>query len=244
MDNSEKVLKGKVVVVTGAGRGIGQGLAIGFARAGASVVCAARTMSDIEKTANDILALGEKAIAVQTDVTCTESVSNLFAKSAEAFGGIDILIINAGGNFENAAIENSNLENWKQTVDLNLYGAYYCAHFAIPYLKQRAAAKIIMIGAGKRGFSGFSAYCCAKAGARMLMNILGQELLPYKISVNELSPGPVQTVKNYDADKNNKILENEWHKLPEDVVPLALFLATQPEMGPTAQSFSLLRSDI
>lgn len=248
MDQNYKVLKGKVAVVTGAGRGIGKAIAIAYAKAGAKVVCAARTTSEIEETVNEISGLGEKALAVRTDVTCIESVSNMFERAVGHFGGIDILVINAGANYDRETVEKSNIEDWKRTLDVNLSGAYYCAHFAIPFLKHRGAGKIITIGSGlgHRGSTGGSAYSCSKAGLWMLTRILAQELLQYNISVNELIPGPVQTSIDDNAKAGNskvKTMESEWQKQPEDVIPLALFLATQPDIGPTAQSFSLMRRD-
>lgn len=118
---------------------------------------------------------------------------------------------------------------------------------AIPYLRQRGAGKIITIGSGlgHNGRAGGSAYACAKAGVWMLTRIAAQELWRDSISVNELIPGPVDTgPPNDEPDDTAALLgDSEWLKRPEDVVPLALFLATQPTIGPTAQSFSLMRRD-
>lgn len=244
----EKTLYGKTAVITGAGRGIGKAIAIAYARAGAKVVCAARSYEEIEKTVVEISASGGQGIAVKTDVTCIEEVNSMCEAAVKEYGGIDILVINAGANYDRQNVENSDLENWRKTMEVNLFGACYCAHAAIPYLKQRGAAKIITIGSGlgHRGFSGGSAYSCSKAGLWMLTRILAQELLQYNISVNELIPGPVQTsIDDNDGGGKNvvKSIESEWQKQPEDVVPLALFLASQPEVGPTAQSFSLMRRD-
>lgn len=246
--NTEKVLQGKVAVITGAGRGIGKAIAAAFGKAGADIVCAARTLSEIKKTVNDINSLGGRALAVETDVTCIESVNNMFETASGYFGGIDILVINAGANYDRETVENSNLENWKRTMDVNLYGAFYCARSVIPYMKLRGTGKIITIGSGlgHRGYAGGSAYSCSKSGLWMLTRILAQELMQYKISVNELIPGPVQTSIDDNAKKSsNKItaMESEWLKQPEDVTNLALFLASQPDIGPTAQSFSLMHRD-
>ena len=195
----------KVAVITGAGRGIGKAIAISYAKAGANIVCAARTYIEIENTANEILRFGEKALAVKTDVTSIESVNNMFERAVEYFGGIDILVINAGANYDRETVENSKLDNWKRTLDVNLFGAYYCAHLAIPYFKQRGAGKIITIGSGlgHRGYAGGAAYSCSKAGLWMLTRILAQELMQYKISVNELIPGPVQTSIDDNAKAGN-----------------------------------------
>ena len=159
-----------------------------------------------------------------------------------------MLVINAGANYDRETVENSNMDNWIKTMELNLFGAYYCAHYAVPYLKQRGAGKIITMGSGlgHKGFPGSSAYSCSKAGLWMLTRILAQELLDYNISVNELIPGPVETSIDDGVEEGKSIvrtMDSEWHKQPEDVVPMALFLAGQPDKGPTAQSFSLMRRD-
>lgn len=239
-------LSGKVAVVTGAGRGIGRAIALAYAQAGASLVCAARTASEIEQTAAGITAAGGRAIAVPCDVTDENSVRELFRKTREACGGVDIVVINAGANYDRETVEASNPTNWQRTIDVNLTGAYLCAQAAIPCLKARGAGKIIMIGSGlgHKGCAGGAAYACSKAGLWMLTRVLAKELWQYNISVNELIPGPVNTAIDDNAKKSTVMgVESEWVKRPEDVVPLALFLASQPDVGPTAQSFSLMRRD-
>ena len=243
-------LSGKVVLVTGASRGIGKAIASGYANAGASVCCVARTLSDLDQTVAEIRSDGGTAISVQADVTDYDSVVQAFDTAAREFGGIDIVVINAGGNYDDSHdIESSSPEQWANTVQVNLIGSYHTAHAAIPHLKERGGGKIIAIGSGlgHRGRPGESAYAAAKAGLSMLMRVLAQELWPHSISVNELIPGPVLTerVAQTFADRPDSVfrIDSEWIKTPEDVVPLALFLATQPEKGPTGQTFSLMRRD-
>ena len=131
-----------------------------------------------------------------------------------------------------------------------MIGAYYCARVAIPYLRQRGAGKIITVGSGigHRGLPSSSAYACSKAGLWMLTRVLAQELWQFNISVNELVPGPVITDRTQDMQDARQdtvfAIDSEWIKTPEDVVSLALFLATQPDKGPTAQSYSLMRRDM
>jgi 3-oxoacyl-[acyl-carrier protein] reductase len=171
----------------------------------------------------------------------------MFQKTAAQFGGLDILVINAGALHERKYVVDSRPENWRATVEVNLIGAYYCAKTAIPHLRRRGAGKIITVGSGvgHRGRAGNSAYACSKAGLWMMTRVLAQELWQDNISVNELVPGPVKTAMNVDvsAQGGSSLAESEWMKTPEDLVPLAMFLATQPDIGPTAQSFSLLRRD-
>jgi 3-oxoacyl-[acyl-carrier protein] reductase len=241
-------LKGKAAVVTGAGRGIGRAIAVAYGRAGAAVGCAARTAAEIEDAAREIRESGGQSLAVQTDVTRPEEVRRLFGEATKQFGGLDILVINAGGNYDRRTVEESHAEDWLATLNLNLVGAYYCARAAIPHLKRRGAGKIITIGSGlgRRGAAGGSAYACSKAGLWMLTRVLAKELWADNISVNELIPGPVRT--SIDDGQTapppgNLGFESEWVKTPEDVTELALFLAAQPEPGPTAQSYSLMRRD-
>ena len=100
-------------------------------------------------------------------------------------------------------------------------------------------------GLGHRGMPNVAAYSCSKAGLWMLTKILAQELAPYNICVNELIPGPVNTNMSSpeEGEFRTQLKNIEWFKNPTDVVPMALFLATQPVKGPTAQSFSLMRRD-
>lgn len=242
-------LAGKVAVITGAGRGIGRAIAVGFAAEGASVCCSARTKSEIDEVARVIESGGGSALAVQADVTRQADVEAMHKAAAERFGGIDIVVVNAGGNLERRRIDDGDAEAWTSTIDLNLKGAYYTAKSALPYLKRRGGGKIITIGSGigHNGQIGSSAYACAKAGLWMLTRVLAQEVWQHNISVNELVPGPVVTPGATAAwaqeERSVNAIDSEWVKEADDVLPLAMFLATQPVKGPTAQSFSLMRRD-
>jgi NAD(P)-dependent dehydrogenase (short-subunit alcohol dehydrogenase family) len=248
LPTTDQTLHRKVAIVTGAGRGIGHTIAMAYARAGAAVCCAARTATELEATVQAITAAGGQALAVPTDVSQLAAVQHMVQTTVATFGGLDILVINAGVNPDRRSIEDSNPAAWQVTLEVNLLGAYYCAHAAIPALKQRGAGKIITIGSGlgHRSPAGNAAYACSKAGLWMLTRVLAQELWPYNISVNELIPGPVLTSMDGQlASQRQGVfgIDSEWVKTPEEVVPLALFLATQPTIGPTAQSFSLMRRD-
>jgi len=238
-------LDGKVVIITGAGRGIGQGIALGFAQEGAQIVCAARTQSQIDATVTQIHELGASAIALQTDVTSAESVSAMYEKTLASYGKVDIVIANAGGTISHDPVETDVIEDFVGTIQLNLIGAYYTAKFAIPYLKEKGG-QIIMMGSGlghRAGGKGYAAYSTAKAGLWMFTRALAAELREYPICVNELIPGLVQVVEDDTPPSADSPLSLEWYKKPADVVPLALFLATQPFTGPSGQSFSLMRRD-
>ena len=254
MEKASNALGGKVAVITGAGRGIGQAVAKAYAAAGAKVVCAARTQSQIDDTVHQIEAAGGSALAVRTDVTHYESVQAMVRAAIDTYGGLDIMFINAGGalDYNKNMVGEGSVEAWMGTLNLNLAGAYYCAREAVPHMKAQKSGKIIAVGSGlgHKGAAGASAYAAAKAGLWMLVRVLAQELAPYNVSVNELIPGPVNTfltIKEFGAEADPDTIAGhmgtEWIKEPADIVPLAMFLASQPEKGPTAQSYSLLRRD-
>ncbi len=241
-----RFLDGQVAVVTGAGRGIGRAIARAYAGAGAAVVCAARTRPEIEAVAGEIEAAGGRGRAIPTDVTDRDAVEHLFDAAAQAFGGVDLVVINAGSNDAQGPLAETDPDLWRSTLEVNLLGAYYCARAAVPHLKRRGGGKIITIGSGigHRGGPDTSAYACSKAGLWMLTRVLAQELRQDHVSVNELVPGPVRTSLDSRFDTRPRApYAGEWIKDPEDVVPLALFLAQQSNDGPTAQSFSLMGRD-
>ncbi|SIO70958.1 3-oxoacyl-[acyl-carrier protein] reductase [Burkholderia sp. GAS332] len=237
----DTTLRGQVAVITGAGRGIGRAIALAYAKAGAAVVCSARSGGEIDETVALITSQGGRAIAIASDVANYESVEALFSGAVQAFDGVDIVLANAGVGTVTGTVEHSDPKIWKEVIDVNLVGAFNTARAAIPHLRRRGAGKLILMGSGlrQRPNANLSAYGCSKAGMWLLTQTLALELLDANISVNELIPGPVRTAM---TDFGGKCQFNEeWLKEPEDVVPLAMFLASQPDGGPSAQSFSLMR---
>ncbi len=234
-------LQGKVAVITGAGRGIGRAIALAYARAGAAVVCSARSQGEIDDTCALITRAGGTATACVADVGDGAAVQALFAHAVQAHGGVDIVVANAGVNGQRRKVEHADAAEWARTIQVNLLGVFHTAHAAIPHLRARGSGKIIVTGSGMRkgASAGGSSYAVSKIGVWKLVEVLAVELQEYNISVNELIPGPVKTAMTGFGE--TRFPAGEWVKEPEDVVPLALFLASQPDIGPTAQSFSLMR---
>jgi len=244
----DQVLAGKIALITGSGRGIGRAIAIAYAAHGAQVICSARSVDEIKDTAAQIKDAGGQACAVRADIAKEQDVDALFAAATEHFGGLDLLVVNAGVHASHEAVAESDPQTWWHTIETNLFGAYLCCRAAIPLLRARGGGKIITIGSGMghKGLANNTAYCCSKAALSMLTRTLAQEVQKDQISVNELIPGPVKTALTGHAHPRKDSvasIDGEWRKEPADVVPLALFLATQPHIGPTAQSFSLMRRD-
>jgi 3-oxoacyl-[acyl-carrier protein] reductase len=245
---SVQPLAGKIAVVTGAGRGIGRAIAVGYARAGAAVCCAARSEAEIAETVRAITTAGGRATYVTTDVTQYAAVERLFGHAASHFGGVDLVVINAGTSTENKSVEEADPIKWRSSIDVNLIGAFHTAKAAIPHLRKRGSGKMILLGSGMghRSNATRSAYATSKAGLWMLARVLAQELAAHGICVNELVPGPVMTdfIRGRETQIRAAGGSVEWFKEPEDVVPLAVFLAAQPRNGPTGQCFSLGRREL
>ncbi|MFT5370286.1 MAG: 3-oxoacyl-[acyl-carrier protein] reductase [Candidatus Latescibacterota bacterium] len=242
-------LQNKVALVTGSGRGIGKAIAIAYAKAGAHLALSARSTDQLNQTAEEIQALGQKTVIVPADVTDVNQVKILADKIRETFGRLDILVNNAGGGIERSLILESDPDLWIKDVTVNCTSAYLVTRALLPLMIESGGGKIINVGSGMghRPGPNSSAYHVGKAGMWMFTQCLSEEVWEHGIDVNELIPGPVATDL---TDGRMKVggpppfAPSEHVKTPEDVTPLALYLATQPNGGPTGQSFSLTRRPI
>jgi NAD(P)-dependent dehydrogenase (short-subunit alcohol dehydrogenase family) len=185
-------LDGQVAVVTGAGRGIGEGIAGVLASAGASVVCAARRTAEIEAVASDIVARNGKAIAVTTDVTDEDALERLARRAIDTFGGLDIWVNNAGGSPLQVPIMELPREEWDATLALNLTAIFSASRIAAAHMRDGGRIVNISSIAAEMVIPGSGHYSAAKVGTNMLTKVFAQELGP-RIRVNCVMPGAVPT---------------------------------------------------
>lgn len=192
-------LTGKVAVVTGAGRGIGEGIAALLAEAGADVVCAARSLEQIERTAQAINASNSagRAVAQRTDVAREEDMEALAQRAVDTFGRLDIWINNAGGSLVSAPLTELDPAEWDKTLAVNLTSVFWGVRAAVKHMHEGGAIVNTSSLAGQDPFPGSGHYSAAKAGVNMLTRTLAHELGPRKIRVNAILPGfvPTETVK-------------------------------------------------
>ncbi len=186
-------LDGKVALVTGAGRGIGAGIALGFAEAGADLVCAARTSAEIDEIAVRVRALGRRAIAVPCDVMERAQLEGLVARAMTEFGRIDVLVNNAGGSPWKPFLRTSEAM-FEEAFRFNVTSAFLLARLTVPHMLEAGGGAIVNVSSamGRITDRGFSAYGTAKAGLSHLTRLLANELAP-RVRVNAISVGAVET---------------------------------------------------
>ncbi len=184
-------MKNKVVVITGASRGIGEASARELAAQGAKVVLVARSKAKIEAIAKDINSSGARALALSADVSDYNSVENLFVQTIAKYGKLDVLINNAGLIEPIAKFSETEPEAWTRTVSVNLVGAYNCIRAAIDKFNNDATIINLSSGAAFTALEGWSAYCASKAGLAMLTKSIGLE--HPQINIYGFAPGLVDT---------------------------------------------------
>lgn len=220
-------LAGKVAVVTGASSGIGEAAARLLVQEGVHVVLVARRRERLDSLANE---LGNAASIIETDVTSKTQVVMLFDQVRERFGGIDLLFNNAGLGI-NARFETSNPDDWRQMIDVNLYGVLHCTQAAIPLLRGRPGAMICSVSSvgGRYGVENWSVYSATKYAVVGFHDALRKELGPDRIRVSVIEPGAVwtefgQNVKTALDDRRTKLEA----LTAEDVAQALVYAFAQP----------------
>jgi NAD(P)-dependent dehydrogenase (short-subunit alcohol dehydrogenase family) len=217
-------IKGKTAIVTGGTKGIGLAIAEALAAEGAKVVVCGRDSAALADAVKELSTKGE-VLGKQCDVSKWEDVEALFAFAEQAYGGVDILVNNAGvGHF--APIDELSLDQWREVIDTNLSGAFYCVRAAVPQMKERGAGFILNIGslAGRNTFPAGSAYNASKFGLNGFSEAIMLDLRQYDIRVSQIMPGSVATEFTPGGSD-----EAEWKIDPVAIAGTAVDLISMPD---------------
>jgi NAD(P)-dependent dehydrogenase (short-subunit alcohol dehydrogenase family) len=216
-----KQLEGKIAIITGASSGIGKGIAEAFSKEGARLVMAARNQQKLDAAADELRSLGTVVLSVPTDVSREVQVIALFKKTMQEFGHLDILVNNAG-IYEEAALEETSLEVWQRTLNINLTGPFLCTREAMKIMKRQGGGRIINIGsiAAQMPRQNAVSYNCSKIGLVALTKTTALEGRPFGVVASCLHPGNVATTQMGES--------KEPMMLVDDVVKVVVTIATLP----------------
>jgi NAD(P)-dependent dehydrogenase (short-subunit alcohol dehydrogenase family) len=251
------LLREKVAVITGAGRGIGRAIALAYAREGAKLVLAARTVAELEETRQTIGAMGGEAVVIPTDIRDENSVTALAQQTLERFQRVDILVNNSGIAGPTAMLWEISQADWEETFAVNVTGTFLCCRAFLPHMIQQSSGNIVIIGSmtGKHQLAGRTPYAASKLALVGLARTLAWETGRYGIRVNVISPGPVEgerikMVFRKQAEMKG-ISEEEAQRAflsnsplgrlvpPQDVANAAVFLASDAARSITGEDLNV-----
>ena len=209
-------LSGKVAIVTGASRGLGQYFGRALARAGADLVITARKLDSLDPFRNEIEGMGRRAVPLELDVRNYESIQKMAAAAEAAYGKIDILINNAGCNVRKPALE-VGWDDWNLVLDTNLRGTFFVAQAVARRMVPRRYGRIVNIGSVTAvfGYAGLAPYCASRGGVKQLTMSLADDWGPHGITVNCLAPGWFKTKQTEVLYQNQ-----QWVAYLIDRIPL------------------------
>lgn len=224
-------LKGKVTIVTGAGSGIGKGIALKLAKEGAKVAVADLSEQSAEETVKEIKSDGGEGIPIKVDISNYDSVKSMFKKIIEEYGSYDSIVNNAGINRDRMLHKMSH-EEWNSVINVNLTGTFYCTQEATKYLREKGSGAIVNIASGSwLGNIGQANYAASKAGVVGLTKTASRELAFKGVTANAINPGFIET------DMTTSMNEDAWDSMmskipmgyagkPEDVGNMVAFLVS------------------
>jgi NAD(P)-dependent dehydrogenase (short-subunit alcohol dehydrogenase family) len=214
-------MKDKVAIVTGGTKGIGRAVAESLLRSGAKVFVCARNKQEIKEALEDLSRFGEIQGEV-CDVRSEDQVRQMIEVCVRVFGGVDVLVNNAGIGIMGKTVEEMSGEEFRQTLETNLFGVFYCCHHAIPWMKKRGGGYIVNISslAGQNAHPKMAAYNASKFGLNGFSEALMQEVRHDDIKVSYICPGSVNTA--FGGDRPSE--ENSWQLQPDDIAQIVLDL--------------------
>jgi 3-oxoacyl-[acyl-carrier protein] reductase len=234
-------IRGKSVLITGAGRGIGKRLAIGFAHAGARVGLLARSQAELDLAKLEIEQAGGNALRIRTDVRDSEQMQAAADRMRAVFGSLDVLIAAAGIQGPVGPFLNNRIKAWNETIETNLIGAVNACRAVLPGMVERRSGKLILLVGGGSGHPrpNFSAYAASKAALARFVECIALEVLDHNVQVNSMSPGGAYThmtdeilAAGEERAGRKEIEDAEQVRVtggvtPEKQIQLALFLASE-----------------
>jgi gluconate 5-dehydrogenase/2-deoxy-D-gluconate 3-dehydrogenase len=253
MDLSQFSLEGKVALITGGSRGIGEACAIAFARAGADVAITSRKLPDLERVADAVRTEGRKALAIESHVGRIDQLEDLVDQVVTEFGSLDILVNNAGTNFFSPAIDMEE-KAWDSVFNLDLKGLFFLSQAAARVMRSQGSGNIINISSvsGYKVQVPTSHYSIAKAGVIMATKCMALEWSEFNIRVNCIAPGAIET-RLYDSifsllpeDQQSKQKDQASNRIPmkrvgepREIADAVLFLASNAASYMTGQTFAV-----
>lgn len=232
------MIKGNVALITGAGSGIGAASAELLVTRGANVVLLGHTRSELEEVARKLEGRGGETLVLEADISDGEAMKRAYGRTLERFGQLDTVFANAGVNGTWAPIEELSEEDFRQTVDVNLTGTFLTLKHAVPHLKERGGSIVVTSSVnGTRMFSnsGATAYASTKAAQVAMTKMLALELAKYRIRVNVICPGAIDTEIDDNTERQSLEQAKEPVKFPEGMIPL-----TDGKSGSSAQVAELV----
>lgn len=230
--------KQKTAVITGAGVGIGRGIALSLAKEGYNIVVSDINLESVQSVADEVSKLGVKALAVQCDVSSAGAVAELFAQAKKEFGIVDVLVNNAG-IYPSVSFDTMQESDWDRVMDVNMKGVFLCSKEAVGMLPEGGRIINISSIAAVQGFTGLVHYCASKGGVSAMVRALALELAPKKITVNAVAPGAIQTpgVQMLEEDQKRFVASIPLSRMgqPEDIAHAVAFLASERSSYITGQ---------